>query len=48
VLGEGAKFRSVRQVFFPPTKLKFAVSCGRLSVRAAVGVRHGLNQEKWK
>jgi len=39
VAGGGAKFRSVRQVFFPLTKLEFAVTGVRYGVRAANGMR---------
>jgi len=47
--GNGAKFRRVRQNFLSPTKLEFAVTCVRISVRAAEGMRLGLlNQDKWK
>jgi hypothetical protein len=40
--GGGAKFRRVRQKFLSPTKQKFAVTCVRICVRAADGVRLGL------
>jgi hypothetical protein len=33
------EFRGVRQSFLPPTQQKFAVTCVRLCVRAADGVR---------
>ncbi|MBK6704682.1 MAG: hypothetical protein IPG56_13650 [Caulobacteraceae bacterium] len=46
--GDGAKFRKVRQNFLSPTKQKFAVTCVRIGVRAADGVRLGLYQDKWK
>jgi len=44
----GAKFRGVRQVFETPSKQKFALTCVRIGVRAAFGVRQRLKQEKWK
>jgi hypothetical protein len=40
--GGGAKFRRVRQKFLSPAKQKFAVTCVRICVRAADGVRLGL------
>ncbi|MBX3431703.1 MAG: hypothetical protein KF779_19115 [Hyphomonadaceae bacterium] len=46
--GDGAKFRRVRLNTNSPTKQKFAVTCVRESVRAADGVRLGLDQDKWK
>jgi len=33
----GAKFRGVRQSLGSPTKQEFAVTCGRMCVRAAGG-----------
>jgi hypothetical protein len=40
--GGGAKFRRVRLKNISPTKQKFAVTCVRICVRAADGVRLGL------
>jgi hypothetical protein len=40
--GSGAKFRRVRQKFLSPAKQKFAVTCVRIGVRAAEGVRLGV------
>jgi hypothetical protein len=45
---KGAKFRGVRQSLSSPTKQEFAVTCARISVRAAEGACLGLKQEKWK